>query len=128
MHTRPGNTNPVAVIRKMSMRGQPYRGLMYWCPGCEGGLKGSGLHILPVNVNVDIEGLATWTWDYSLTVPTLSPSILTRYTSKGQSFLCHSYLRNGFLEFLPDSTHSLSGMNVQLQPLPDWVVGEDYAR
>lgn len=34
---------------------------------------------------------------------------------------CHSFVRDGKIEFLNDSTHSLAGQTVDLPPLPDWL-------
>jgi len=36
---------------------------------------------------------------------------------------CHSFLRNGVWQFLPDSAHPLSGQNVSMEPIPDWWLG-----
>lgn len=35
---------------------------------------------------------------------------------------CHSFLRDGRWEFLPDSAHHLAGQTVDMVPLPDWLV------
>lgn len=34
-----------------------------------------------------------------------------------QDEVCHSFVRNGVIEFLSDCTHALKGQHV---PLPDW--------
>jgi hypothetical protein len=44
--------------------------------------------------------------------PTVSPSILVR----GQ-YRCHSFIRDGNIQFLSDCTHNLAGKTVEL---PDW--------
>jgi hypothetical protein len=33
---------------------------------------------------------------------------------------CHSFVRDGHIEFLTDSTHKLAGQTVVLPALPDW--------
>lgn len=38
---------------------------------------------------------------------------------------CHSFLRAGVWEFLPDSAHALAGQRVPMVPLPDWYLGDD---
>jgi hypothetical protein len=49
--------------------------------------------------------------------PTFTPSIrVTIYRPTGDR-LCHSFVTDGYICFLPDSTHSLAGQTV---PLPDW--------
>lgn len=89
-----------------------YDALAFLCPGCAE-MGGSGLHLLPVTPN---EGRASWQWDGNLEAPTVSPSILTRY-SEG---VCHSFLRAGVFEFLGDCTHSLAGQKVPMPDLGDW--------
>lgn len=82
-----------------------YQALAFICPGCAE--KTSGLHMLPVNSTVKTP---SWDWNGNLDKPTLSPSILTRYNED----VCHSFLRDGFFEFLGDSTHSLSGKSAEM--------------
>ncbi len=65
-----------------------------------------------------IEGTGAWTWNGDRERPTVSPSILV--TDSGPS-RCHSFLRDGSLEFLSDCTHALAGQTV---PLPDWPYAE----
>lgn len=90
---------------------------MFICPGCAAGgpEKYAGLHELPVNAT----GIApvSWDWDGNLEAPTLSPSLLSR-----GHCLCHSFLRQGVFEFLPDSDHPLSGQKVPMPDLPQWAI------
>ncbi|QIM22963.1 hypothetical protein G7075_19995 [Phycicoccus sp. HDW14] len=99
---------------------------MFVCPGCARG-GDVGLHMLPVGGDVP-EGRARWDFDGDLETPTLSPSILTRYTMHGtdgpREWVCHSFLRAGVFEFLTDSTHPFAGQQVPLPDLPDWAVRE----
>ena len=104
------------------------RGLHFWCPGCD------AVH----GVRTDPGG---WTWNGSLDRPTFSPSVLVRsghYCRGGSSpgncwcdlkertgqdakfkcFQCHSFVRDGRIEFLTDSTHALAGQTVDLPPWP----------
>ena len=78
------------------------RRLVFWCPGCD------EPHMPP------IEGSNPWTWNGSRDLPTLSPSILVTDHAGSR---CHSFLRDGRLEFLNDCTHKLAGQTVDL---PDW--------
>jgi hypothetical protein len=54
-------------------------------------------------INEDLE------WD-----ALLAPENIT--TSPG----CHSFVRNGHIEFLSDCTHELAGQTVALPELPEW--------
>lgn len=85
---------------------------------------------------------ARWTWNGDTERPTFAPSVLVttgpsaRWTWNGSCwctynaehpddpapfgcYRCHSYVRDGVVEFLPDCTHALAGKSV---PLGDWEV------
>lgn len=56
--------------------------------------------------------------------PTFHPSMLSRvgpmpegHPRAGQVDVCHSWVRDGLITFLGDSTHRFAG---QTLPLPDW--------
>lgn len=80
----------------------------FLCPGC------NDWHV----VN------SGWTWNGSVDTPTLDPSVLVTYPAVPDASdefpewrterRCHSFVRNGRIEFLGDSTHSLAGTIVDL--------------
>lgn len=91
---------------------------LFWCPGCDTyhGIrdkqaKGSG---------------AKWDFNGDMEGPTFEPSYLTgmpKSDGKGniERFAiqrCHSYIRNGMIEFLSDCHHKLAGQTVPLPNLP----------
>ena len=102
--------------------------IAFHCPGCEEG------HRIPVTGNHPV-----WSWNGSLEAPTLKPSILIRsghfvpgakedcwctYNAAHpdapapfQCSVCHSFVTDGRIQFLQDSTHKLSGQTVDV---PDW--------
>jgi hypothetical protein len=83
-------------------------GYSFKCPGCQ---MEHGVYISPYK---NIHG-ASWLFNDNLESPTFRPSILTRVTrSDGKVIICHLLLTNGEIQFLPDSTHSLSGQTVGL--------------
>jgi hypothetical protein len=89
----------------------------WWCPGCH-----------------DIHAV-TNSWSFSGTDdrPTINPSVLVTYRHpKGYSEanpaplgyngeyvedICHSFIRDGKIEFLTDCFHGLAGQTVEM---PDW--------
>lgn len=75
--------------------------LGFFCPGCCGG------HY----VNV---GKGGWDWNGSFTSPTLSPSVLVTGHVGGREVRCHSYIRDGKIQFLGDCSHELAGKTVEL--------------
>ena len=107
--------------------------LLFWCPGCDQSHQiaygeGSG---------------PRWAWNGSGDAPTFSPSVLvtgTDFTEEGWAMLdrgesppggkyptramtCHSFVRDGRIQFLLDCSHALAGQTVDLPdwPYPDWV-------
>lgn len=105
-----------------------------FCPGCK------RRHYLAVEPS---SGRSCWKFNGDLENPTFSPSLLDRtghyVTGQPQppnckyceyekrdpdrSFkcgTCHSFIRNGMIEFLSDSTHELAGKTVSLPDVGEW--------
>lgn len=78
----------------------------FWCPGCD--------HIHGPN--------HTWEYNGDPERPTFSPSVLVTGGSSGT--VCHSFVRDGRIEFLGDCTHALAGQTVDLPDVPEWLVKE----
>lgn len=78
----------------------------HYCPGCG--------HLHVIHVGKPNSSGAKWGWNGDPEKPTFTPSIHIH----GR---CHYFLRDGMLEFLPDSSHKLAGKTVALPVLPDWV-------
>src|SRR6478735_2170366 len=97
-----------AKFREQLNSDQQHYGWKFYCPGCaQYDEPGDGrLHSVHI---VD----RTWTFNGNVESPTLSPSVLV--TSKhwrGAEIVelrCHSFVRDGRIEFLSDCTHSLAG-------------------
>ena len=92
-------------------------GFTFYCLGCE-----------------EYHQIGTqWEFNGDLVRPTFSPSYLTwldpnpnanpKYDPKGKfrnGFRCHSFIREGRIEYLGDCTHKLAGKTIDL---PDWNTG-----
>jgi hypothetical protein len=83
---------------------------MFDCPGCN----------YSHGIMVKKEGYSGPTWDFNndLNKPTVFPSI--NHTMMSGDILlhrCHSFIRDGFIQFLDDCTHSLKGTTVELPEL-----------
>jgi hypothetical protein len=83
--------------------------LVFYCPGCE------NPH------TITITGNGSWSFDGNYNSPTISPSILSTGQDESGKTICHSFLKNGVLQFLDDCTHALKGQSVPLPELPDWL-------
>ena len=83
--------------------------LAFWCPGCD------SVH----HVN------SGWTFNGDGDKPTFSPSVLVNAgRANPQAEICHSFVRDGRIEFLGDCTHALAGKTVDL---PDFDPASPYA-
>lgn len=88
--------------------------LAFWCPACE----------LPHVLYYGMGEGSRWSWNGDTLRPTFQPSVLFRRTVKPHGsdalpidYVCHSFVTEGYIEFLNDSTHGLHGKTMTL---PDW--------
>lgn len=108
-------------VTKVFCRAGEYKGAVtyaFHCPGCE------SLHAIQVG-----PGDKGWSFNGDLVKPTVSPSILVnghpqyRHPTEPR---CHSFVKEGRIQFLSDCEHPLAGQTVDLPPYPDadWDEGE----
>jgi hypothetical protein len=83
------------------------RSMLFECPGCE------SLHV----VYVAGTGHPVWSFNENVEHPTISPSVLVSWTEFDTPKTCHSFIKDGMIQFLGDCTHKLAGQTVQI---PDW--------
>ena len=97
--------------------------VLFHCPGCD------SLH------QVRVEGSNPWSWNGSTDAPTFSPSVLVRtghfadenrlecWCNYEQRYgkpapfscvTCHSFVKDGKIQFLSDCTHALAGQTIEL--------------
>lgn len=104
---------------------------MFYCIGCE---QHHAVYIQ--GEYLPNEKGPRWTWNGSKELPTFSPSILIQYhiwtppvtaenhdqwkkepwEQKKVNFVCHTFIRDGNIQYLGDCTHKLAGQTI---PLPD---------
>ena len=82
---------------------------VFWCPGCQ----------CEHSVNTEIKGSLhpVWSLSGSLDNPTIFPSICVTTKWSVPCFkdkVCHLFIRNGKIEYLPDCTHELAGKTVDM--------------
>ena len=86
--------------------------LLFWCPGCD------GAH----GVSVGTGPGPRWGYNGQPDRLTFTPSILVTYNGPdagigdGIPAICHSFVTDGRIQFLTDSTHALAGKTVDLPP------------
>jgi Family of unknown function (DUF6527) len=82
----------------------------FHCPGCGHG------HEIPVTLGKQTE--RTWQWNGSMEKPTFHPSIsVNRGKANPTAPICHSWVKDGRIQFLNDCDHHLKGQTVDL---PEW--------
>lgn len=109
-----------AHARYASNGTDPGRRVHFWCPGCD---EAHG---------VIVDAPNGWGFNGDLERPTFTPSVLVRgaqwspeysfhlpnhNVEPGMPCVCHSFVTDGRIQFLTDSTHGLGGKTVDL---PDW--------
>lgn len=79
-------------------------GFSFYCPGCK------THHYIQTHKDF------TPCWDFNGDVekPTVSPSVLVRGGSKGNDHVCHSFIKDGLIQFLSDCSHSLRNQTVEI--------------
>lgn len=100
--------------------------LAFWCPGCK------EYHVLPI----DRQERPVWSFNGNYDQPTFSPSVLYQsghfisgkkvdcwcdyhrnHPDEPQApkcIRCHSFVRNGKIQYLTDSSHELSGQTIEM--------------
>ena len=59
-----------------------------------------------------------WEYNGDPYCPTFHPSVLARGDLRGP-FVCHSFVRVGMIEFLPDCTHEFAGQTLPMLPIEE---------
>lgn len=101
---------------KFKDRIEEYGSILFKCPGCK------VIHILPVAKYKNYPG-PIWDFNRDFEKPTINPSIfVNRGSTNPAAPACHSFIRDGRIQFLNDSSHELAGQTVDL---PEWDAKDD---
>lgn len=103
-------------LRNWEWKEKGQHGVSFFCPGC------GSAHTINTN-----EG--GWGWNGDTERPTFTPSVLVtwpanpdadeRFKEWRTERRCHSFVTDGFIQFLADSTHDLAGQTVPLADFPE---------
>ena len=110
-----------AKVRIVTNTDGVYYGVEFRCPGCASAPGGDPTHVVTTPPHVGTR----WDWNGDMEKPTLTPSILVyphgTFAADDvtviQSPRCHSFVKDGRIQYLSDCTHGLANMTVDL---PDW--------
>ncbi len=106
---------PVSRVLAEAQPGQ----FAFLCPGCK------TLHVVPTGEGPG----ARWAYGGNPDRPSFLPSVLVRTGQAYQAsapaweegdppLVCHSFVEDGMIRFLDDSTHELAGKKVDLPDIP----------
>lgn len=59
-----------------------------------------------------------WSFDGNEDSPTFSPSLLLK-KENGWEYTCHTFVKNGMIEYLSDCGHHLAGQTIEMTEFPD---------
>lgn len=79
---------------------------LFFCEGCQ---CAHGVWTTRPNITG-----AQWKFNGDMEKPTIEPSMVVPMHKGGS---CHSFIRAGVIEYLPDSGHALRGQKIELKPL-----------
>lgn len=82
-------------MKKGKLRMPQSNMLLFYCPACK---EHHGVN-------------SSWNFNGDYDKPTFSPSILVTW---GDDRRCHSFVRDGKIQFLSDCTHELAGETVEM--------------
>lgn len=104
------------TVGKLAPDGRPFPERWgFRCPGCREALLASDLTLEPEDLDhlcthvVNVRDVHAFNGNPDR--PTFSPSIMAPVAS---GHICHSYVTDGRIQYLGDSTHPLSGSTVDL--------------
>lgn len=55
-----------------------------------------------------------WTFNGDMERPTFSPSLVVTIKTEPKKQICHSFVRDGKIQFLSDCFHDLAGQTVEM--------------
>lgn len=85
---------------------------VFFCPACD------EAHSIPVNMDGATRPESFWEWNQDTDRPTLKPSLLWNVGGwNPMQPICHSFVTDGKIEYLGDSTHGMAGKTVEI---PEW--------
>lgn len=114
------NDHSFDKTERVKVVGERADGLKFWCPGCV------SAHVVSIP-----PAPSHWDWNGDVERPTITPSVLvlshmtfvdpslegealTAESNLTHTPRCHSFVTDGRIQFLDDSSHALAGQEVEL--------------
>jgi hypothetical protein len=84
-----------------------HRGMYcFYCPAC------NETHYIALSDN-DC-GFPIWRWNGDFEKPTIEPSVKVEYHGADKDTVCHSFIRDGRIQYLSDCSHELRGQTIDM--------------
>ncbi|MHB1266438.1 MAG: DUF6527 family protein [Acidithiobacillus ferriphilus] len=86
----------------------------FMCPGC------NSSHTISIAYDEVFPKRPLWGWNKSDTSPTFTPSINSRVGPfpDGSFRICHSFVKDGHIQYLGDCTHAMAGKTAEIPDFP----------
>lgn len=104
----------MAKIKRYTLTDGGYNNeLGFYCPGCK-----CKHFISDQHTNIKAMGNGPWTFNDNFEKPTINPSILVSFTyNENIDYICHSFIKNGKIQYLFDCTHKLKGQTIEMEEI-----------
>lgn len=99
----------MAILQRLTDKSETEIHMAFECVGCQ---QWHSFRTDSVQPNVPM-----WTWNKDMNRPTFTPSLLVN--GNDPAARCHLFVRDGKIEYLGDSHHSLAGQTVDMVEI-DW--------
>ena len=101
----------ISKVLREAEDGHGGKSLLFYCAGCG----------MAHQVWVGLGPGPRWGWNGDAERPTFTPSVLVNggrlaVDGKTMPLVCHSFVTDGRIQYLSDSTHALAGQTVDLPP------------
>ena len=85
----------------------------FYCPACK------ECHWVAVGPRSVWPKDVRWSFNGNLDKPTISPSLLVTHKRPDGEHRCHSFIRDGKIQYLGDCTHDMKGQTVEIPEFPE---------
>ena len=67
-----------------------------------------------------------WGWNQDREKPTVTGSVLVRHHRNDKDIVCHSFVKDGKIEYLGDCTHEKKGLTEEIIDFDAWIQAPDF--
>lgn len=99
----------------MDVCGDMYK---FYCPACK------ECHWVAVGPRSVWGDSPRWSFNENFDSPTINPSLLVTYKMPEGEKRCHSFIREGKIQYLSDCTHEMAGKTVDIPEFPNELIDE----